>query len=130
MPILPNGIALSSVGEQIIINTAIYQIAAAAGNAYDGGHTIYEDESSLQVNEWLIHHMDDSPFHKLCHSPSITTRMINNYLDENGKDSTLQIDPIHAMTALHMLTMNPYAPADTISSLLDCNMEEVFFLDN
>ena len=34
------------------------------------------------------------------------------------------------MTPLHMLSMNPHAPADTIAALLDVNMDVAFRLDN
>ena len=51
-------------------------------------------------------------------------------LNENGIDSALQIDTIHGMTPLHMLTMNPHAPAVTITALLNTNMEVAFSLDN
>ena len=34
------------------------------------------------------------------------------------------------MTPLHMLSMNPHAPADAIAALLDINVEVAFRLDN
>ena len=61
----------------------------------------------------------------LCHGKNII-----DYLDESGKDYALQIDMTHGMTPLHMLTMNPHASADTITSLLDSNMEASFCSDN
>eukprot|EP01083_Nonionella_stella_P032302 88408_1 len=82
------------------------------------------------MHEWLFHHMDDSPFHKLCYNPSITTKDINDYLIEHGNDSALAIDTIHGMTPLHILSMNPHAPADTIAALLNSNMEAIMCLDS
>eukprot|EP00554_Chaetoceros_debilis_P015942 CAMPEP_0194125528 /NCGR_PEP_ID=MMETSP0150-20130528/59510_1 /TAXON_ID=122233 /ORGANISM="Chaetoceros debilis, Strain MM31A-1" /LENGTH=693 /DNA_ID=CAMNT_0038819339 /DNA_START=83 /DNA_END=2167 /DNA_ORIENTATION=- len=130
--ILPNDIDLDNV-RVIIDETAISQIAENAGVAYerteccdDGG----TEESSRRVNEWLIQHMDNSPFHKLCYNSSITTKHINDYLNEHGNDSARAIDTIHGMTPLHMLSMNPHSPADAIAALLDVDMEVVFRLDN
>ena len=60
--ILPNDIDLINVGE-IIKCTAISQIAENAGVAYENDHA--SGESIRRVNEWLIHHMDEAPFHKL-----------------------------------------------------------------
>ena len=34
------------------------------------------------------------------------------------------------MTPLHMLTMNPHAPAETIAALLNVNMEVAFCVDS
>mmetsp|Transcript_944 Transcript_944/g.1404 ORF Transcript_944/g.1404 Transcript_944/m.1404 type:complete len:150 (-) Transcript_944:24-473(-) len=89
------------------------------------------DESDRRVNEWLVvHHMDDESFHKLCYSSVVTTQMIIGYLNKNGKNAVLEIDATYGMTPLHMLTMNPHAPVDSIASLLDCNIETAFCLDN
>ena len=41
----------------------------------------------------------------------------------------LHIDTIHGMNPLHMLTMNPHTPADSISALLNSNIEAIFCLD-
>eukprot|EP00554_Chaetoceros_debilis_P008716 CAMPEP_0194100150 /NCGR_PEP_ID=MMETSP0150-20130528/1122_1 /TAXON_ID=122233 /ORGANISM="Chaetoceros debilis, Strain MM31A-1" /LENGTH=270 /DNA_ID=CAMNT_0038786479 /DNA_START=129 /DNA_END=938 /DNA_ORIENTATION=- len=138
--ILPNDINLGNIAEgvvnhveMIIIDTAINQIAENEGVEYEttsgGGHFV-TDASLRQVNEWLIHHMDEAPFHKLCYNSSITTRHINDYLNEHGNDSTLNFDMIHGMTPLHMLSMNPHAPADAIAALLDVNVEVAFCLDH
>ena len=116
--ILPNDIDLSNVGNDIIDQTAIGHIATTAGMPFS------------RVNEWLFHHMDDSPFHELCYNSSATTKQINEYLIEHGNDSALAIDTIHGMTPLHMLSMNPHAPADTIAALLNVDMEVAFCLDN
>ena len=69
-------------------------------------------------------------FHTLCYNSYITTKHINAYLHESEHDSALAIDAIHGMRPLHMLSMNPYAPAETIAALLDCNMEAASSLDN
>ena len=69
------------------------------------------------------HHMDEALFHKLCYDSSITTKQLNAYLNEYGNDSALAIDPYHVMTPLHMLAMNPHAPADAIAALLDVNVD-------
>ena len=74
--------------------------------------------------------MDDAPFYRLCYDPTITTQMINDYIIENGNESALQIDPIYGMTPLHMLSMNPHAPPDSIAALLNCNMEAILSLDD
>ena len=82
------------------------------------------------MNQWLVHHMDGAPFHKLCYDSSITAKQINDYIIENGKGSALAVDPHHGMTPLHMLSMNPYAPVSSIIALLNANMAAVFCLDN
>ena len=75
--------------------------------------------------------MNESPFHKLCYHSSITTKHLNEYLNEHGNDSVFQIDAIRGMSPLHMLTMNPHAPAESFAALLDSNMEAVYSaLDN
>eukprot|EP01083_Nonionella_stella_P053158 140736_1 len=93
-------------------------------------HTIGLMRAAPPVNEWLIHHMDEAPFHKLCYKPSISTKQINDYLNEYGTDSALVIDTIHGMTPIHMLAMNPHASTDSIAALLDSNMEAFFCLDH
>jgi len=133
--ILPHDIDidLGKVGEMIIEGTGIQHIARTAGVAYEMNDDGYDitDESNHRVNEWLIHHMDESPFHKLCYDTSVTTRHINeDYLTEHDNDSALQTDATYGMTPLHMLAMNPHAPADSISTLLNSNQEAVFSLDN
>ena len=74
--------------------------------------------------------MDAAPFHKLCYDSSVTTKQINEYLAEHGNDSALAIDTIHGMTPLHMLSMNPYAPAESIAALLKPDKAAAFCLDN
>ena len=130
---MPNDINLDNVGVIIGRDTAINQIVRNAGVAYEyyeyDDHGDVYNESNRRVNEWLMHHMDDAPFHKLCYNTSITTKHLNNYLNEHGNDSALNIDTIHGMTPLHMLSMNPHSPADTIAALLDVDVEVVFRLD-
>eukprot|EP01083_Nonionella_stella_P237860 834053_1 len=116
--VLPQDIDLNNVGYAIIGSTGILQIAENAGI------------SKNQPNTWLIHHMDEAPFHKLCYNPSVTTKQINDYLTEHGTGPALQIDPHRGMTPLHMLSMNPNAPADAIASLFNSNMEAIFCTDN
>jgi len=53
----------------------------------------------------------------------------HDYLTENGDDAAIQIDTIHGMTHLHMLTMNPHAQADAIAALFNSNMKAVFCVD-
>eukprot|EP00554_Chaetoceros_debilis_P008911 CAMPEP_0194100210 /NCGR_PEP_ID=MMETSP0150-20130528/1158_1 /TAXON_ID=122233 /ORGANISM="Chaetoceros debilis, Strain MM31A-1" /LENGTH=176 /DNA_ID=CAMNT_0038786545 /DNA_START=14 /DNA_END=541 /DNA_ORIENTATION=- len=63
--ILPNDIDLNKVRMRIIDDTAIYDRIARTGVAYEydyDGDVI--EESNLRVNEWLIHQMDEAPFHK------------------------------------------------------------------
>ena len=128
--ILPNGIDLSNVGYAIIYNTPIYQIPENAGVAYDEDELPFAYESNRRVNEWLFHHMDEAPFHTLCYNSYITTSQTNEYLHASGNDSALAINAIYRMRPLHMLSMNPHAPAETIAALLDCNMEAAFCLDD
>ena len=143
--ILPKGIDLSNVGNVILIrSTNIYQIVETVGVAYEWNDgvsfevsllyhgTTNTTQSRRRMNEWLIwiHHMDEAPFHKLCCNSSITTRQINDYLNENGADAARTLDPYHGMTPLHMLSMNPHAPAETIAALLDVDTEVAFCLDN
>jgi hypothetical protein len=129
--VLPNDISLSNIGKWIIRDTYICQIARAGGVEYEyNGDVSIINESVRQFHEWLIHDMEETPFHKLCCDSFVTTKEINDYLNENGNDSALQIDKIHGMTPLHMLAMNPYASADCIASLFNSNMEAVFCLDN
>ena len=73
--------------------------------------------------------LDEAPFHKLCYNSSITTKHINDYLNEHGNDSARAIDTIHGMAPLHMISMNPNSPADAIAALLDVDVEVVFRLD-
>lgn len=73
--------------------------------------------------------MDEAPFQKLCYDSFITAKDINDYLIENGNESASAIDSYHRMTPLHMLSMNPNAPADAIASLLNANIETSVYLD-
>ena len=126
--LLPHDIDPSNIGTEIIHESSIIKIAAKVGVRYLWRGYGITDESSLQVNEWMIRHMDEAPFHKLCFNSSITTKHINNYLTENENDSTLAIDTMRGMTPLLMLSMNPRAPAFAIAALLNSNMEAVFCL--
>ena len=141
--ILPHDMDLSHVDRNIINGTGIQQIAEAAGVEYDhrGGIKVTNEsndgwaegvtnESNRRVNEWLFHHMDEAPFHKLCSDSSVTTKQISDYLHEHGNDSALAIDPYHGMNPLHILSMNPHAPADAIAALFDSNIQTVFCADN
>ena len=97
--VLPNGIDLRKVGNMITIDTGIQQVARTAGVEYDyNKRCLITDKSCRRVNEWLIHHMDAAPFHKVCYNSSITTRHINDCLAENGTDAALTIDHYHEMT--------------------------------
>ena len=117
-------------GYAIIKETRIQQIAGNAGVPYEFDDGDVSDESNRQVIEWLVHHMDDAPFHKLCYDASITTKYINNYLTENGTDAAVASNPIHGLTPFHMLSMNPHAPADAIAALFESNTEATFREDN
>lgn len=128
--ILPNCMDLSNAGFRIIGGTAIEKVARAAGVEYEWKRGALTDESNRRVNEWLIHHMDKTPFHKLCYTSFITTKQINNYLNEDISNSALQSDPVRSMTPLHLLAMNPHAPADSIVALFESNIDAVFSLDN
>ena len=79
--ILPHYIDLGKDGDELrelFLRTDIEQIAKNADVAYE-----YEEdeedvteESNRQVKEWLIRHMDDSPFHKICYDSSICQHWI------------------------------------------------------
>jgi len=127
--ILPHDIDLGKVGNRIIYQTGIEQFARTAGVEYNWNNDLTE-ESNRRVNEWLFHHMDDAPFHMLCYDSSVTTKQISDFLDEHGNDSALAIDTIHGMTPLHILSMNPHAPADTILTLLKTNINAANVGDN
>ena len=128
--ILPHDIDLNNVRNDIIDGTDIYQIARTAGVEYDC-HGGINNESNRRVNEWLIHHMDAAPFHKLCSDSTITTKHINDYLHEHGNDSALAIDTYHGMTPLHTLSMNPHAPADAVlAALFNSNIQTAICADN
>ena len=133
--ILPSDIDLSNVDSSIIQYTGIHRIAEIAGVAYGLGDDAWgnigvTEESNRQMNEWLVHHMDEAPFHKICYNSSVTTRKMIDYLNENGTDAVLAFDPYHDMTPLHMFSMNPHAPADAIASLFNSNTKTVFCADN
>eukprot|EP01083_Nonionella_stella_P094818 266141_1 len=74
--------------------------------------------------------MGEVTFRKICYNTFITTRQVIDYIIEHGNDIALTIDPYHSMTPLHMLSMNPHAPADSLATLLDFDMEVAFRLDN
>ena len=65
-----------------------------------------------------------------CYNLSVTTKRLNDYLNEHGTVAAIAIESIHGMTPLHMLSMNPHAPADTVAALLDVNKEVAFRLDS
>lgn len=73
--------------------------------------------------------MDKTPLHKLCYDSSVTSSKINAYVNDNGVDAALAVDAIYGMIPLHILSMNPNAPADAISALLVVNMEAAFRVD-
>eukprot|EP01083_Nonionella_stella_P016301 45547_1 len=125
--ILPNGIDLDNPGEGIIEETGMEQVMILAYYTDTSGD---DDMSDLDISEWLIYYMDEWPFHKLCYKSSINTQKINNFINAYGKNSALEIEEFHGMTPLHMLSMNPHAPADAISALLNSNMEAFFLVDN
>jgi len=131
--------------ELLIHGTAIQQIAEAAGVQYRDagpgapgtepgqgrGFRIESIESIRQVNEWLIHHMDGSPFHKLCYRADINAKQINDYLNDHGNQSTAELDPFHGMTPLHMLAVNPHAPVDALAgNIFHANMDAAVVPDN
>uniref|UniRef100_A0A7S3QJ06 Leucine-rich repeat domain-containing protein n=1 Tax=Chaetoceros debilis TaxID=122233 RepID=A0A7S3QJ06_9STRA len=130
--ILPDDIDPDNVCDLIIDCNGLEHIAAASDVEYEfeSDSIFLSDESIRRVKEWLIHHMDESPFQKLCYDTSVTASKINDYLDENVPGSALHVERIHGMTPLHMLTMNPHAPADAIAALFVSNMEAIFQSDH
>lgn len=129
--ILPKSIRLKHIGKAIIHEAEIHKIAeAVSGVEYEWTYCV-TDESNCRVNKWLTCHMDKSPLHKLCYSTDISATQINEYLSKNGNDSAGQLEPIHRMTPLHMLAMNPHAPAEIIAgTLFRANMGVIFRTDN
>ena len=126
--ILPNIINLSNIGEDFIQYTGIEKHLVLN---VDLNWSWGDDEDKKRGNkEWMYNHMDQKPLHKLCCDSSVSTKKINSYLNDHGNDSALRIETINDMTCLHMLTMNPNAPADAISALFDFNMEAFFCVDN
>eukprot|EP00554_Chaetoceros_debilis_P009070 CAMPEP_0194099472 /NCGR_PEP_ID=MMETSP0150-20130528/644_1 /TAXON_ID=122233 /ORGANISM="Chaetoceros debilis, Strain MM31A-1" /LENGTH=338 /DNA_ID=CAMNT_0038785683 /DNA_START=122 /DNA_END=1135 /DNA_ORIENTATION=+ len=105
------------------------EYSAGVGGANNESIRRIRRVNNLQVNEWLVHHMDEAPLHKICYNSFVSTKHINDYLTEHGNDTALQIDTIHGMTPLHILSMNPHAPSDTIAALLNSNMEASMCLD-
>eukprot|EP01083_Nonionella_stella_P141817 437639_1 len=128
--ILPNDINLSNLGSRIIKQTAISQISKDAGVPYEFYRRY--DESNLRVNKWLKHHMDEAPpFHKMCFDPFVDAQKVNDCRNENGNDcSAIVIDTVHGVSPLHILAMNPHAPADAFAALINDNMEAILCLDN
>ncbi len=91
---LPEHIRLKHIGQAIIQETEIQDIALAIGGVeYEGGGNDcgVTDESNCRVNNWLIRHMDKFPLHKLCYSAHISAHQINEYLRDNGNDSASQL---------------------------------------
>ena len=87
-------------------------------------------ESIHRVDEWLIHHMDDAPFHKL---PPVQLFHHNARYQRPPWCTWQWFSTCHqslSWTHLRMLSMNPYAPADTIAALSNVNLEVVFRVDN
>eukprot|EP01083_Nonionella_stella_P274970 933809_1 len=146
--ILPETIEYDNVGREIIAFSALDRIAQDVGGV--SYHYLDVDvdenepasmESNGEVNEWFLSYMDEYPFHKLCSSVNVNTQQINDYLhdNDNGSHSAVQIDPYHGMTPLHMLAVNPHAPADTLTGTLlfhgsgnanTIHMDTVFVEDN
>uniref|UniRef100_A0A7S3VGD5 Leucine-rich repeat domain-containing protein n=1 Tax=Chaetoceros debilis TaxID=122233 RepID=A0A7S3VGD5_9STRA len=142
--ILPNDVDIGNNLihiHRLVGGTDIRKIAKYDGVVFYGGYGVGGINSSdrserdpwrdyrKRMNNWLIHHMDHFPFHKLCYNSSITSKQINDYLDEHGNNSSRFIDIFHQMTPLHMITMNPHAPAHAISALLESNIGGGFCLD-
>jgi len=156
--ILPNQIDPNGIKKGIIKITAIERIAKVASG--DGMPIEYEekdgdltDESNYRVNNWLVHHLDDWPLHRLCcsndygtntdavgatnstahsQSHSITLKKIQSYLSANinRKESIAQSDDFYGMTPMHFLAINPLSPPDAIGLLFDMNRDSAFSLDH
>ena len=130
--ILPDLIDRSNMGNWIVghIDSALLQIAENVGVVYEYQAGYFTRESISRVDEWLLHHMDHAPFHKVCYNPSVTTNQINDYLSQNGNDSALAIDAAHGMTPLHVISMNTHAPGETIAALFNSQTDTIFCEDN
>ena len=131
--ILPDEIDISKIGKWIITGTDVEKIVENAGEAYgatpfDGGFQV-SDEDFSQTHNWLLHHMDRDPFHKLCYNSFVTTKQISDHINENGEDTARSVDSFHNMTPLHVLSMNPHASGETIATLLETNKGVAFCLD-
>ena len=131
--IVPKVICNLNLGNGCISNTGIIQIAEAnAGVRYgdDDESSMLQEYHLTRVREWWSSHMNEAPFHKLCYNSSVTTKQINDYLVENGNDAACTTDPHHGMIPLHILSMNPHAPADAIAALHNVNVEIALCVDN
>ena len=71
----------ANVCKDIVYFTKIQQIAETAGVEYEQGEWESED-SNRRVNEWLIHHMDETPFHKLCYPQTLLRLLHHNSEDQ------------------------------------------------
>lgn len=121
----------------IVCEGDIFSIVCAADITYvlgnDADEETITDESDSQVNQWSKHHMDKAPLEKIYRRSSITAQKIINFWNkhdsENIRNWMIRRDPPYEMTALYMLSMNPYASAYVIEALLVSNMETVSCYD-
>ena len=131
---LPDDIDVECVGDQLIYATRLEYLAEENTGTRYLCDEVYPDnvipDGRRPITEWLIHHMDDVPLHKICYSTTVTSDQVNDYISAHGNDVTLAIEPNYGMTPLHILSQNPNASSDVLLSLLMCNMETAFIDDD
>eukprot|EP01083_Nonionella_stella_P255253 876340_1 len=76
LAILPNCIDLQNIG-LVFIHTYLLQLAISAGVIE--GYISSDANEQQHVHNWLIHHMDAVPFHKICYDSSVNTQTIHDY---------------------------------------------------
>lgn len=83
-----------------------------------------------EVNECLKNRRHNLlPFHLLCHDTSINTKLINDFVEENGDDGAFEEDE-HGMTPLHILSMNPHASPHVLYFCYETNPHAAVSADN
>ena len=78
------------------------------------------------LNAWIHYHMAEYPLHMLCFNASVTPADIDTF----PKKHASIIDRWHKTSPLHMLSMNPHAPASAFELLFDMWKWSIFKKDN
>lgn len=124
--ILPNKILLENVGSLIVADCCKLLTCPSIQYQEDGiGEVSHDIETEKVVHEWLQDRqrieVKSSPLHLLCSDTHISGQMINDFFNEHGLDAASEVDEVHQMTALHILTMNPHSTQDAIISCIRAN---------
>lgn len=115
--VLSKNINPTHLGRRLVDRTRIQTIAGVNG--------VWQ----RHIHNFLIHHMDDAPLHKLCLDPGVSKEAINDYLQDHGEDSALVQDSTHGMLPLHLLIMNPHAEDAAICRVFGIDMDTAFRFD-